>query len=265
MDDSGSIEGNNQREGYFRTVKNFVKEVASKFLLGKDRVRVAIVGSDSDAQVVRQLDEIEYDEQLKEALSDESFPQRKGRTFLGKDTPHPSTISCYITLHALIKKHDAKHVLAFSLYCYYNFNRVILFVFIYLFVVVNLTLFKTTGKSLKKVDREMIGKSIRDVSTIVVVISDGYSTDCVAEPSTKLREDHGVVIYGVVFGKDSPLRRQTVQDLVSKPMTEHATEVNYDELMESSESLAQKICKGYRCYLFLVLFVHIYRMDELIF
>ena len=93
---------------------------------------------------------------------------------------------------------------------------------------------------------EMIDKS-RDVGKIVVIVTDGYSTDDIRTPSKQL-QDNGVIIFGVAFGPDSPLKRRTMQDLVSRPTTKYNTLVNYDQLVESSLKIAKHVCEGKTSY-----------------
>uniref|UniRef100_A0A7M5UUT0 Uncharacterized protein n=1 Tax=Clytia hemisphaerica TaxID=252671 RepID=A0A7M5UUT0_9CNID len=97
------------------------------------------------------------------------------------------------------------------------------------------------GKALDLVRTEVIDKT-RDVGKIVVIVTDGYSTDDIRTPSKQL-QDNGVIIFGVAFGPDSPLKRRTMQDLVSRPTAKYNTLVNYDQLVESSLKIAKHVCE----------------------
>ena len=89
---------------------------------------------------------------------------------------------------------------------------------------------------------EMIDKN-RDVGKIVVIVTDGYSTDDIRTPSKQL-QDNGVIIFGVVFGPDSPLKQCKMKGLTSNPASKYGIMVNYDQLVEQAEPIKPKICKG---------------------
>ena len=80
VDNSGSIEAN-QKDGFFKNVKSFIKTLASKFELGNHKVRVGVVESATEPSVVRTL--CEQTDDLEQVLNDSSMPAKKGRSYLG--------------------------------------------------------------------------------------------------------------------------------------------------------------------------------------
>ena len=83
----------------------------------------------------------------------------------------------------------------------------------------------------------MLADKTRDVGKIIVMVTDGFSTDDIRTPSKQL-QDNDVVIFAVAFGPDSPLKQCKMKNF------KYSSMVNYDQLVEQADPLKPKICKG---------------------
>ena len=83
----------------------------------------------------------------------------------------------------------------------------------------------------------------RKSAKIVLIVTDGYSSDDVVLPAVELR-DMGVVMLGIGFGQDTPLMRYTLESMSSDPKNQYAFLFAYDRLVESVKDISNRVCLG---------------------
>lgn len=83
----------------------------------------------------------------------------------------------------------------------------------------------------------------RKSAKIVLIVTDGYSSDDVVLPAVELR-DMGVVMLSVGFGQDTPLMRYTLESMSSDPKNQYAFLFAYDRLVESVKDISNRVCLG---------------------
>ena len=83
----------------------------------------------------------------------------------------------------------------------------------------------------------------RKSAKIVLIVTDGYSSDDVVLPAVELR-DMGVVMLGIGFGQDTPLMRYTLESMSSDPKDQYAFLFAYDRLVESVKDISNRVCLG---------------------
>ena len=83
----------------------------------------------------------------------------------------------------------------------------------------------------------------RKSAKIVLIVTDGYSSDDVVLPAVELR-DMGVVMLGIGFGQDTPLMRYTLESMSSDPKNQYAFLLAYDRLVESVKDISNRVCLG---------------------
>ena len=83
----------------------------------------------------------------------------------------------------------------------------------------------------------------RKSAKIVLIVTDGYSSDDVVLPAVELR-DMGVVMLSVGFGQDTPLMRYTLESMSSDPKNQYAFLFAYDRLVESVKGISNRVCLG---------------------
>ena len=100
------------------------------------------------------------------------------------------------------------------------------------------------GKALEVVRTDVFAQSYcRKSAKIVLIITDGYSSDDVTLPAVELR-DMGVVMLGIGFGQDTPLMRYTLESMSSDPKDQYAFIFAYDRLVEASKDISNRACLG---------------------
>ena len=83
----------------------------------------------------------------------------------------------------------------------------------------------------------------RKSAKIVLIVTDGYSSDDVVLPAVELR-DMGVVMLGIGFGQDTPLMRYTLESMSSDPKDQYSFLFAYDRLVESVKDISNRVCLG---------------------
>ena len=83
----------------------------------------------------------------------------------------------------------------------------------------------------------------RKSAKIVLIVTDGYSSDDVVLPAVELR-DMGAVMLSVGFGQDTPLMRYTLESMSSDPKNQYAFLFAYDRLVESVKDISNRVCLG---------------------
>ena len=100
------------------------------------------------------------------------------------------------------------------------------------------------GKALEVVKTDVFAQSYcRKSAKIVLIITDGYSSDDVVLPAVELR-DMGVVVLGIGFGQDTSLMRYTLESMSSDPKDQYVFLFAYDRLVESVKDISNTVCLG---------------------
>ena len=110
------------------------------------------------------------------------------------------------------------------------------------------------GRALELVRTDIVNKVLcKDTSKVMVIISDGYSSDDISLPSLELR-DSGVTIFSVGYGEETPFMRYTLETMASEPKSSHMLIMDYGEIIEGVGQLIATICQGYCIFLLVLLY-----------
>jgi len=99
-----------------------------------------------------------------------------------------------------------------------------------------------TGAALNLCKTKLFDDSARQqVPRILIVMTDGTSSDDVATPSKNLR-DSGVVIYGLGIGKN--YQRPQLEIMSSNPKADHVITADFTQLGSVVQTIKNKACQG---------------------
>lgn len=102
-----------------------------------------------------------------------------------------------------------------------------------------------TGVGLKLAGEKLFNDVRPGVPRVLVVITDGASTDDVAAPSEALRQT-GVIIISVGLGIERRLARFRPQltAMASEPKQEHVFTADFPQMQDIVTAIQDKLCKG---------------------
>lgn len=105
-------------------------------------------------------------------------------------------------------------------------------------------IFYHLGKALELARTDVFAKiQCKQGAKLMLVITDGYSSDDVTLPGIELR-DMGVVMLGIGYGPESQLMRYTLESLSSDPKDQFTFIFCYDRLVESTQQIVKRACEG---------------------
>ncbi len=78
---------------------------------------------------------------------------------------------------------------------------------------------------------------------VVIVITDGYSSDDVTLPSILLRNT-AVTVVSVGFGKETPYMKYALEAMASDPKDQYRFIFDYGDVMEGVSKVVAVACQG---------------------
>ncbi len=100
------------------------------------------------------------------------------------------------------------------------------------------------GKALELVRTDVISSVACKKSTkVVIVITDGYSSDDVTLPSELLRNSE-VTVVSVGFGEETPYMKYALQTMASDPKDQFSFIFDYGVIMEGVSKVVAVACQG---------------------
>ena len=99
-----------------------------------------------------------------------------------------------------------------------------------------------TGKALDFAKVELFDKTGRlDVPKVLIVMTDGKSTDDVVKPA-KILSDANITVFAIGIGRNYDI--QQLQQIASKPEIKYALTSDFNRLQELYTSIRDDTCRG---------------------
>lgn len=98
-----------------------------------------------------------------------------------------------------------------------------------------------TGVGLKMAGEKLFSNIRKGVPRVLIVITDGFSHDNVAEPSAVLRKA-GVIILSVGLGKY--YNKAQLNVIASNPQEEHVFSVDFSQMLIIVRAIQDRFCRG---------------------
>ena len=99
-----------------------------------------------------------------------------------------------------------------------------------------------TGNALKFVNESLLVDSRSNARRVLVVFTDGTSTDAVKDYSKEIRDNLNVTIIVVALGDWYDIKQ--VESIASQPHSKHLLQAKFDELQSLNWRLHEMICEG---------------------